>query len=219
MATQRKLVDKEALGVEYRAGMKSLKMLGEEFGISAPRVKQIADAEGWERDLSVLIRQKAEAKLNAEALNNQLNADARKASEREIVEVNATVQANKITEHRTDIKRYRTLCQSMLAELEAETGDTDTFEGLGELLKKEDASIDKLNEAYRKAISLPSRIDGVKKLADTLKVLIGLERQAFGIADNAEGDKPQDSNKRESDTEIARKVAFALALGLKEAQK
>ena len=45
--------------------------------------------------------------------------------------------------------------------------------------------MDKLNEAYRKAISLPTSIDGAKKLAETLKTLIGIERQAFGLGDGS----------------------------------
>lgn len=182
MASQRKLLDKEALGIEYRAGVKSLKALGSEFGISAPRVKQIADAEGWERDLSVLIRQKAEAKLNAAALNETLNADRRKASERDIVEANAEMQVGLIRAHRRDIGRYRALCQAMLEQLEIETGDVELFDQIGKLLSAPDEKgQDKLGDAYRKAISLPQRIDGVKKLAETLKVLIGLEREAFGL--------------------------------------
>ena len=36
-------------------------------------------------------------------------------------------------------------------------------------------------DAFYKAISLNGRIDSVKKLAETIRILVGLERQAFGI--------------------------------------
>ena len=45
-----------------------------------------------------------------------------------------------------------------------------------------------MNELYRKVIDTPSRVDSTKKLSDTLKNLIGLERQAWNMADNANGD-------------------------------
>jgi hypothetical protein len=41
----------------------------------------------------------------------------------------------------------------------------------------------KLLEAYRRVISTPGRIDGIKKLADSLKTLITLEREAYGLAE------------------------------------
>ena len=57
-----------------------------------------------------------------------------------------------------------------------------------ELLRRSDANgADRLNDAYRRAISLPSRIKGVKELADTLKVLVAMEREAYGLnADTGE---------------------------------
>jgi len=179
MANQRKLVDKEALGVEYRAGVKTFKVLGEEFGISAPRVKQIADAEGWERDLSILIKHKAEAKLNAAALNKTLNESTRKASEREIVEANATMQAEIIVAHRSDIRRNRELVSKLTAEVEAITNEPGLIESLENAIG-EDVSERQL-ELFRRIISLPGRIGGVKQLVESLKTLVALEREAFGI--------------------------------------
>lgn len=79
----------------------------------------------------------------------------------------------------------------LLGELEETTGNKDLFEQLGELLYAPDKNgVDKLNEIYQKVIALPSRIKGMKDLADTLKTLVGLERQAFGIDDNANGNAP-----------------------------
>ena len=56
------------------------------------------------------------------------------------------------------------------------------------LRSEDDKGMDKMNDLYRKVVSTPSRIDSVKKLADTLKTLVGLEREAWGIAsDNGDG--------------------------------
>ena len=71
----------------------------------------------------------------------------------------------------------------LLAECEAESADPALFAELGDMLRApDDSGADRLNDAYRKAISLPQRIKGVKELADAMKVLIGLEREAYGLS-------------------------------------
>ena len=59
---------------------------------------------------------------------------------------------------------------------------------------KSDDGFDKLNELYKKVIATPSRIDSFKKLSESLKTLTGLERQAFGMADNSNGDADKDGS-------------------------
>lgn len=51
---------------------------------------------------------------------------------------------------------------------------------------------DKLNELYNSIISLPERVKSAKALSETLKNLIGLERQAYGL-DDAQQNKVSDS--------------------------
>ncbi|TPG76325.1 hypothetical protein [Pseudomonas arsenicoxydans] len=85
--------------------------------------------------------------------------------------------------HRSNITRYRALISSLLLELEQQTGSGELFEKLAELMEKpDDKGVDRLNDMYRKVIALPSRIDSAKKLSETLKILISLEREAFDIA-------------------------------------
>lgn len=70
----------------------------------------------------------------------------------------------------------------MFDELELTTDNRELFEQLGEILRNEsDSGQDKLNDIYKKVISMPQRIDGVKKLTDALKTMIGLEREAYDI--------------------------------------
>lgn len=66
--------------------------------------------------------------------------------------------------------------------------------------------------AELQAEELGARIDGIKKLTDSLKTLVGLERQAYGMADNANGeaDKPEDKPAAEMNTDVARRIAFVL---------
>jgi hypothetical protein len=184
-------VDWDAIENDYRAGIKTLRQIAEEQGITHGAINKRAKRDGWERDLSAKIKAKAAALVSKDAVSKEVSSAAL-VTERAVVEANAELQAGIIRAHRTDITRYRALCQTMLGQLEAESDTPELFEQIGVLLSApDDNGQDKLNEAYRKAISLPSRIDGVKKLAEALKTLIGLERQAFGIDDRAGvDDKP-----------------------------
>lgn len=178
---KRKVIDWEAVEMQYRAGIRSLKEIGAEFGVSDAGILKRAKRDSWERDLKAKIQAKADAKVSASVVSAEVSA-GRKLTEQAVVEVNAQAVANKRIAHRTDIARMRSLVLMMLGELEQETGNVDLFEELGELLRAEDdKGQDKRNDIYRRVISSASRIDSMKKLAETMKVLIAMEREAFGI--------------------------------------
>jgi hypothetical protein len=104
-----------------------------------------------------------------------------------IVEANAERIADVRMAHRTDIARGRRLAISLLEELEHETGSIDLYHELGELLRApDDKGQDKRNDLYNRVISSAGRIDSMKKLADTLKVLVAMEREAYGIKEEQE---------------------------------
>lgn len=180
-----KKVDWAAIEPDWRAGIKSKKQLAAEYGVSRAAMDKHFAKRGVERDLSAKIKESANAKVTRDAVTQQVTFESH-VTEREIVEANAELQANVIRSHRHDITRYRALCSDLLEEIELQTGERVTFEQLGEIMAEE--STDRMNALFQKALSTPTRVDAVKKLVDTLKVLIGLERQAFGIADNANGD-------------------------------
>jgi hypothetical protein len=73
---------------------------------------------------------------------------------------------------------------SLLGELETQTANLELFEQLGDILRSDDErGQDRRNDIYQKVISSAGRIDGMKKLSDTLKTLIGLEREAYGLVE------------------------------------
>lgn len=177
----RKLIDWEAVEVQYRAGIRSLKDIGNEFGVSDAAIIKRAKRDSWSRDLAAKIQAKAEAKVSAAMVSAEVSAQT-KATEHAIIEANAQAIADAILAHRKDIRRNRGLANKMLAELEAQTDSPELFGQLAELMHSSDSDApDKLNDLYRKVISLPSRIDSAKKLAETLRVTIALEREAFGM--------------------------------------
>ena len=175
------VTDWESVEREYRAGIRSGRDIGAEFGCSHTAIQKKADKEGWTRDLAAKIRAKANEKVAKEQVAKSVAMET-SVTEQAIIEANATMQADIILAHRSDIRRNRELAKALLVELEGQTGNLELFAQLGTLLNAPDEKgIDKLNDLYRKVISLPSRVDSMKKLAETLKTLIGLEREAFGI--------------------------------------
>jgi len=186
----RKEIDWEAVEMLYRAGTSSLKEIGAKYGVSDAGIIKRAKRDGWERDLKAKIQAKAEAKVSASMVSAEVSA--RKAlTEQAIIEhVSDTVAGVRI-KHQAGIGRASRLAMALLEELEHETGNAELFEELGELLRApDDKGQDKRNDLYMKVISSAGRIDSMKKLADTLKVLVAMEREAYGIKD----EPPQQTN-------------------------
>ena len=175
--------DWEAVERDYRAGILSYAEMGKVHGVTKGRICIVAKKNGWTQDLSAKIKAKAEAKVNAATVNAEVN-EQRLASTAETIEIGATVLARVKMSHRTDIGRSRTLAMHLLEELEQQTAQVPELAQLGELMAAPDEKgVDKLNELYHKVISLPMRTKTMKDLGDTLKTLIALERQAFGLDD------------------------------------
>ena len=186
----RKVPDWERIEAEYRAGVLSLREIASANGCSHVAVNKRAKAHGWVRNLKDRINAKAEELVNKALVTGLVTGD-RAVNERAVIDANAQRIAQVRGEHRHDITRMRSLVLRLLSECEAEAADPDVFEGIGVLLNSpDDRGVDKLNEAYRKAISLPVRIKGVKELADTMKTLVGMEREAYGIASAEEPIEP-----------------------------
>lgn len=177
--------DWERIEADYRVGLRSLREIANDHGVTEGAIRKRAKRDGWTRDLTAKVRAKADALVRKELVRSEVRKES--ATERETVEVEAQVQTRIRLAHRADITRMRALVLRLLAECEAEAADPQVFADLGELLRQE--GVDKLNDAYQKAISLPQRIKGVKELAETMKVLIGLEREAYGIGDDGRGGK------------------------------
>ena len=221
MATKKPAIDWEAVETQYRAGIRSLKDIGAEFGVSDAGILKRAKRDGWERDLKAKIQAKADAKVSAALVSAEVSAEA-KLTEALVIETEATVQARIRLAHRTDIARSRGLAMKLLAELEHHTDHGDLYERLEELLYGEEPDQDggkerhrKMTEVFQKAMSLSGRTKTMKDLGDTLKTLIALEREAFGLASVADGgDKPPAAAL--SDNELARRIAFTLAQAMQK---
>lgn len=192
-APKKVVVDWERVESDYRAGLLSVREIAATHGISHTYINRRVKEKNWTRDLSARIQAKAESIVSSAVVSNDVSTD-RLETDAAIVSANAEVIARVRLNHRKDIVRFRNVALALLDELEVQTGNRELFDELGELLRSPDEKgIDKINDIYNKVISGAGRIDGVKKLAETLKILIGLEREAYGLVENVGKDDAADN--------------------------
>lgn len=186
-------VDWERIEPAFRAGMKSVLQIAADYEqatgrkISHTAINKHFKELGITRDLKAKVRAKAEAMVSAATVSGKVAVET-SATDAVIINANADVMATVMLSQRNDIRRSRTLAMKLLEELEDQTLGRELYQQLGMLMYSPDENgKDKLNELYHKVISSAGRIDSMKKLSDTLKTLVGLEREAYGIGDDSKG--------------------------------
>lgn len=184
--------DWEAIEADYRAGIKTLRQIAEENGITHVAINKRAKRDGWVRDLSAKIQAKADDLVTKALVTKSVTTET-KVAERQLIEANAQAVADVRLAHRKDIHRARRLTNALLSELEGQT-DPETLaalQELGELMRREDdRGQDKLNDLYHKVISLGERSKTMKTLAESLQKLVDMERTAFGMDNAPSGNDP-----------------------------
>lgn len=178
--------DWEAIETAYRAGVMSLREIASQHGISEGAIRKRAKRDDWSRDLAAKVKERADDLVRKAEVRKQVRSEVT-LNERVLIEATAEVIATVRMEHRGDIRRARELTNMLFDELAGECGDVAALEMLGDLMRRvDDKGQDKLNDLYHKIISLPSRVKSMKDLSDSLKTLIGLEREAYSIENKAE---------------------------------
>lgn len=127
------------------------------------------------------------AKMTAEmVIANRVRESEHRQEKLAVIErVNVEMQARVLTEHRKDIQKARSMCVSFMGELE---GNED-------------------------ALDLEGKTKVLSKLADAMKTLILLERQAFGIQsvfEDTEKPPPSPTEQQQVDA-VMSKFAAVLA--------
>ncbi|MCH5583126.1 hypothetical protein [Pseudomonas syringae] len=189
--TEKTIPDWELIESLYRAGLLSVREIAAAQGVSHTAIQKKAKAGSWERDLKAKIKAKADALVAKAEVAKQV-ATERVATEQGIIEGNAQVVADIRMAHRKDISRSRRLAIKLLEELEGMTDERATLQELIAQLKEgEDADTAMLDLAT-KMMSLPNRTKIMKEIAEALRVLFALERQAYGIDDTTAEESYED---------------------------
>jgi predicted transcriptional regulator len=175
--------DWERVAAHYRAGKRTLRDIGEEFGITESAIRKRAKAEGWPRDLSERIKAKADDMVR----KSLVRKGAIGTTELEIEDANAFIQADIRTQQMVRATDNRKTIESMLDELKAQNASSEELSKLGELMDDPEAKGNKLSEMYNKVISFGGRVDSAKKLIESWVKATDSECKAFGINDEEKG--------------------------------
>lgn len=173
-------IDWDRVEIDYRAGVLTLREMGTKHGVAESAIRKRAKRDSWVRDLSAKIKQRADDMVRKDEVRKEVRTE-QKISERVEVEASAQVIANVRMAHRGDISRSRRLANMLLDELEGMTEERGTLKELIEQLKDDNDVPDAMLELAQKMASLPNRSKIMKELSETLKTLIGLERQAYSL--------------------------------------
>lgn len=181
----RKQIDWESVEIAYRAGVQTLREIAADNDISHGAINKRAKRDGWVRDLSAKIKAKADELVSKQAVSKKVSKTKREA-ESKVIEANAKIQSDIILAHRTGIPNKRELVEKLCAEIEGLTDNTNLVEQMTLALQQGD--MDALAKVARKVSTLPSRIKGVSDLVNAYRVLVDMERKAFGIDKSFPGD-------------------------------
>lgn len=184
--TDKKQTDWEAIERDYRIGTMTLREMGAAHGVTEGAIRKRAKRDGWTQDLSAKVRARADDLVRKQSVRSEVRKNV-EISAKDAIESEAQQMVIVRLGHRKQISKAQDLTNKLLAELMGQTDYADDLAQLGELLHApDDKGIDKLNDLYRKIIDGATRIDGLKKLSETMKNLIAMERQAYNISDEPE---------------------------------
>lgn len=200
-----RLVDWEAVGIDYRAGIKTLRQMALDHGVSHVAIQKHAAKQLWVRSLEEKIQAQSEAIVNrhvAASLSNQGDGLVLTPTENELIDATAGMVATVRISQRKDIDRTKGLFYKLMQELEDATDHKSLADALMELVEGKDSGSgegadtssrsNKLRQTFDRIMSMPGRISSAKQLVEILEKMVRLEREAWGI-DKKEDTSPENA--------------------------
>ena len=194
----------ERIEADYRAGLLSLRAIAAKHGsVSEGAIRKRARRFEWNRDLRSRILAKADEIVRKQMVRSTHPATASEPTEAAIVADNAQLLARIELTQRKDVTHARSIVVRLFAELEELTDERTAAELsqsvhllVGIERRGGDEKADRrAREAFSKAISLPARASTAKALADALRTLVMLEREAWGLGPDNERSAQDQSSK------------------------
>ena len=183
----KKFVDWELIERDYRAGIKTLRQIAEENGISHTAIQKRAKKDEWTRDLTERVQQKAQELVARKEVARAVSKE-QKVSDLETVRVYGEVVANIDLSQREDVKLAIGNARGLLMEL-VQLARPDFQEMLETIADTFDQSTerrqDKENELYRYIIGLAGRVKMAKELAAVHGVYVPLQRKIYKLDEEA----------------------------------
>lgn len=189
---------------DYRAGVKSVRQIAREHGLSEAAIRKRAKGEGWTRDLSAAIQAKADELVRNEAVRNEVRT-ANRIPDKVVVDANANAVYRVQMAHRAGLSKLSELRDTLLTELSKAAVPE----------AKVDPSPGTATPAELAGLTLPVRIASLRQLAEVDEKLRRGEREAYGI-DKIQPDEGGIVSKL-SDAERASRLAALFEIARKRA--
>lgn len=183
--TRRTGTDWDAVERDYRTGKFTLRELGVKHNVSHQAIQAKAKKLEWTQDLADQIRQATNAKLVANLVDNEIAKSGQAVAN--TVLAAAEINTQVILAHRHGLREITDVRRVLLKQVaEAAANMPDLAEVIEMVRNPDDNGIDRANDALRKAMGRSSLIDDLKKLAEVDEKVRKGEREAFGIASEAD---------------------------------
>lgn len=184
--TEKKFVDWELIERDYRAGLKTIRQIGEEHGVSHTAIQKRAKKDEWTRDIAERVQQRARDLVAKKEVSKQV-ATERKLTDMETVREYSEVVSRVDLRQREDVQMALDNALGMLRELVtlANPEFRSILEWMAENFDETSPTFkDRANEAYRYIIDLAGRVKMAKELAAVHGVYVPLQRKMYRLDDD-----------------------------------
>ncbi len=210
MANPNPRIDWDVVHLEYRANVLSIRQIADRHGITEGAIRKRAKRDGWVRDLSSEIRDVAEDMVRKAEVRTDYSVRTwpRTIPERETILASATAIADQKKRTRKQLGQSQSVFDELIEELTAINANLDDLRALAEMLRSpDDFGQDRVNEAFNKAISLPSRFAMLKTATDAMKNIQTVSRLEYGLDKAAASD---DTAPKLTQAQMAARLAYFL---------
>lgn len=156
---------------DYRAGVKSVRQIAREHGLSEAAIRKRANRESWARDLNAAIQAKADELVRNEAVRTEVR-NANRIPDKDVIDANANAIYRVQIAHRAGLTRLSALRDAQLVELEI------AAKPVGKATA--DQAVAESQEAPTQ-MALSARVGLLKQLTEIDEKLRKGEREAYGI--------------------------------------
>lgn len=186
MAEEKKFVDWVAIEKHYRAGLKSLRTIGEEYGVTEAAIRKRAKRDLWTRSLEEKIQARAQEKVR-KALVRKPGTQVTPETEKRTIEEYSTVVSTVDLRQREDVQMALDNALGMLRELVAlaDPKFRSMLEWMAENFDETTPAFkDRANETYRYIIDIAGRVKMAKDLAAVHGVYVPMQRKMYRLDDD-----------------------------------
>lgn len=184
--TEKKFVDWELIERDYRAGLKTIRQIGEEHGVSHTAIQKRAKKDEWTRDIAERVQQRARDLVAKKEVSKQV-ATERKLTDMETVREYSEVVSRVDLRQREDVQMALDNALGMLRELVALANPNfrATLEWMAENFDETSPTFkDRANETYRYIIDMMGRVKMAKDLAAVHGVYVPMQRKMYRLDDD-----------------------------------